>query len=132
MKILANKRFWTLLFYAWIITVYILTSKAGQPDSAFENESLIRLDYIKHFLAYFFIPVLYYMASGAFLEKIFKDKYYLILLGILFSILTEIQQYWIVGRVFNYWDLTLNLIGFLLGLSVGKYITGFLKRITVS
>ncbi len=127
MKFLRKKQFWTLVFYAWLVTIYLLTSSPGSPDSVSESILGVRIDYIKHFLAFFLIPVFYFFACGAFLEKIFRDKYYIFLLAVLFSILTEIQQYWIAGRIFNLWDMIFNMAGLLLGIPAGKFFARYLK-----
>ena len=121
MKIFKIKILWTILFYGWLLLIYILTS-SSLPGETPETAFGFRLDYLEHFIVYFFIPVLYYISQGAYLEKIFKDAYYVFLLGILFAILTEIQQYYIEGRAFNPVDLVLNVLGFLSGIPAGRKI----------
>lgn len=87
-----------------------------------QNEGGFRFDYLEHFILYAAIPVIYFLAKGAYLDRVIKDRYYIILLGILFSLLTEIQQYFIPTRSFNPVDLILNIAGFLVGLLAVKYL----------
>ena len=105
-----------------MIFIYIMTSRVfpgkEQTDEAFG----FRLDYPEHFIVYMLIPVFYYLSRGAYLQKIFRDAYYVFLLGMLFSILTEIQQYYIEGRAFNMIDLALNVAGFLVGIPAGRFV----------
>jgi len=128
MKIIRNKKVWTLIFYAWLLGVFILTSMTFSEVVKEQNESGFRFDYLQHFILYAIIPVLFYFAEGAGLRRIFKDKYYLFLLGLLFAILTEIQQFYIPGRSFNPVDLVLNIGGFIIGIFIGRYLYNKLVR----
>jgi VanZ family protein len=96
-----------------------MTFKEQNPS---REDSGLRIDYLEHFFLYAIIPILYFLSRGAGLKKLFKDNYYLILLGILFALLTEIQQYFIPGRSFNPVDLFLNLAGFITGIFAGQYL----------
>ncbi len=122
MRLIRNKKIWTVAFYLWLTAIYILTSMTFSDSVKEQNESGFRFDYLQHFLLYAIIPILYFFAEGAGLKKIFKDNYYLILLGLLFAILTEIQQYYIPGRSFNPIDLGLNVSGFVGGIFLGRFL----------
>lgn len=122
MKIIRNKKVWTVIFYAWLLGVFILTSMTFSAAVKEQNESGFRFDYLQHFILYAIIPVLFYFAEGAGLRRIFKDEYYIFLLGLLFTILTEIQQFYIPGRSFNPVDLGLNIAGFIGGIFLGRYL----------
>lgn len=122
MNILRNKNFWTALFWFWIIALVLFTSISFSPEMQKQNEGGFRFDYLEHYILYAVIPILYTLARGAYLKILIKDRYYIILLGILFSLLTEIQQHFISGRSFNPIDLILNLAGFLSGLLVVNYV----------
>lgn len=122
MKWYKNTRIWTPAFYLWLLALLVLTSISFSPEMKKQNEGGFRFDYLEHFILYAAIPVLYFLADGASLKKIIKDNYYIILLGILFSVLTEIYQYFIPGRSFNPIDLMLNLGGFIAGILISKFI----------
>lgn len=122
MTLIRNKKIWTAAFYLWLAGIYILTSMTFSDAVKEQNDSGFRFDYLQHFLLYAIIPVLYFFAEGAGLKKLFKDNYYLILLGLLFAILTEIQQYYIPGRSFNPLDLGLNVAGFVCGIFLGRFL----------
>lgn len=113
---------WTLIFYAWVIIVLILSSIQLPGKDAVGEATSFRFDYLEHFFVYLLIPVLYYLSEGAWLNKLFKDAYYIFLIGLLFSVLLEIQQYYIESRSFNPVDLLLNVSGFLAGIPLGKKI----------
>ncbi|MFW5644467.1 MAG: VanZ family protein [Bacteroidota bacterium] len=119
---ISYKNIWAAIFYLWLTGVYILMSMSYSGSGQEQNESGFRFDYLLHFLLYAIIPILYFFAEGAGLKKIFKENYYLILLGLLFAILTEIQQYYIPGRSFNPIDLGLNVTGFISGIFLGRFL----------
>lgn len=128
MKLIRNKKIWTTAFYLWLLGIYILTSITFSDSVKEQNESGFRFDYLEHFLLYAIIPILYFFAEGAGLKKVFKDNYYLILLGLLFAILTEIQQYYMPGRSYNPVDLGLNVAGFVSGIFLGRFLYRKLAR----
>ena len=128
MKTTHTKTIWTLLFYLWIIAILVLTSVSFGDGARKQNDGGLRLDYLQHFIVYSGVPVLFFLSRGAGLNRIFRSSYYLLLLGILFCILTEVQQYYIPGRSFNPIDLGLNLAGFFTGLFAGRYISKTLYR----
>ncbi len=121
MKIFKNKSIWTAAFYFWLIGIYILTSMTFSEGIQKETDNGFRTDYLEHFLLFVILPVLYFFAEGAGLKKLFNDNYYILLIGLLFAVLTEIQQYYIPGRSFNPIDLILNITGFISGIYIGKY-----------
>ncbi len=122
MKFLRNKILWTVIFYAWLIVIFILTSVSFSNEIAAKEETGLRWDYFEHFFFFFAIPILYFFAEGAFLSKIIKNNYIIILLGLTFSAFTEIQQIYIEGRSFNPKDLILNLSGLIIGILLGKFL----------
>lgn len=116
MKLNRNYIFWTIVFYLWIAALLIFTTISFSPQMKEQNEGGFRFDYLEHFILYAAIPVIYFLAKGAYIERLIKSPRYIILLGILFSTITEVQQYFIPSRSFNPIDLLLNLLGFASGL----------------
>ncbi len=110
--------FWSIAFYLWCITILFLTSMPFTSGTRQPVDGGFRFDYLEHFILFFAVPALYYLSSGAWINRIIRDPYYVFLIGILFSLLTEIQQYKIPGRSFNYIDLLLNLGGYLAGVFI--------------
>lgn len=123
MKWLRNKILWTSIFYLWIASLFVLTSISFSTGMKKQNEGGFRLDYLEHFFFYAAIPVFYLLAKGAYLDSIIKSPRYIILLGVLFSTITEVQQYFIPARSFNPIDLILNLGGFAFGLLLVEFLS---------
>ena len=122
MKFLRNKILWTVVFYTWLIVLFILTSVSFPNKIIPKEETVLRWDYFEHFFFFLAIPIFYFFAEGAFLTKLIKNNYIILLLGLTFSAFTEIQQFYIEGRSFNPKDLILNLSGFIIGILLGKFL----------
>lgn len=120
MKIFRNKQLWTAVFYIWLIALLVLTSMSFPNKITPEEESGLRWDYFEHFFLYLVIPVLYFFSNGAYLHRLFKQTYYILIMGLIFVSLTEIQQYFIEGRSYNPLDLVLNISGYLTGIPLGR------------
>lgn len=118
MKLKRNYIFWTIVFYLWIAALIVFTSISFSPQMKEQNEGGFRFDYLEHFILYAAIPVIYLLAKGACIERLIKSPRIIILLGFLFSLITEVQQYFIPSRSFNPIDLLLNLLGFASGLII--------------
>lgn len=126
-----NKKLgWSFLFYNWIIILAIFTTIPFSTAVEKQSETGFRLDYLEHFFFYSFIPVLFIFADGAYLNRIIRKKYYLLLLGLIFSSLTEIHQHFIPSRSFNPIDLGLNISGFIFGSLIGPYIHKLLIKLS--
>ncbi len=120
-----NQRFRLILtagFYIWLVTLYILTALPGGNGPEKYSDSPVRWDYFEHFFLFMLIPVLFFFSGGAGL-KITKRRTGIILIiaGLLYAIMAEVQQIFIPGRAFNPIDLVLNLSGLLLGIPAGRY-----------
>jgi len=112
-----NKNVFRILFWLSLATITIASIIPQffpqhiiiSPDFSF------RLDYILHFLSYFFL------ASFLTIWKLSKDKKYRLILfitifGIIVSSIFEIIQYFLPSRTFNPYDMLCNFSGFLIGL----------------
>lgn len=113
-----KKIFWSIIFYLWCAAILVLTTMPFTSGTKQPESGGFRFDYLEHFMLFFALPALYYLSSGAWINRMIRDPYYIFLVGILFSLLTEIQQYKIPGRSFNYIDLLLNLGGYLTGVFI--------------
>ncbi len=127
-----NKNVFRILFWLSLATITIASIIPQffpqhiiiSPDFSF------RLDYILHFLSYFFL------ASFLTIWKLSKDKKYRLILfitifGIIVSSIFEIIQYFLPSRTFNPYDMLCNFSGFLIGLilSVTLLRMIFLKKV---
>ena len=112
-----NKNVFRILFWLSLATITIASIIPQffpqhiiiSPDFSF------RLDYILHFLSYFFL------ASFLTIWKLSKDKKYRLILfitifGIIVSSIFEIIQYFLPSRTFNPYDMLSNFSGFIIGL----------------
>ena len=112
----------TVGFYVWVVTLYILTALPGTKGPEKFSESPIRWDYFEHFFLFMLIPVLFFMSGNAGLRvKTQRKGILLIIAGIVYAVLAEVQQIIIPGRAFNPVDLALNLSGILVGILVGRF-----------
>ena len=111
------KKLWLALFIACLLVIILLSVIPLSREAASGGESLIRLDYLQHFLAYFSFGSLYLLwrSNGRF--RINRVELGLISLAITgFSVLTELVQIYIPGRAFNPLDVMYNLSGVLFSL----------------
>lgn len=112
-----NKNVFRILFYLSVATITIASIIPQffpqrikiSPDFSF------RLDYVLHFLSYFFL------ASFLTIWKFSKDKKYRLILfitifGIIVSSIFEIIQYFLPSRTFNPYDMLCNFSGFIIGI----------------
>ena len=112
-----NKSVFRILFWLSLATITI-ASITPQFFPQHINVSPIfsfRLDYVLHFLSYFFL------ASFLTIWKFSKDKKYRLILfitifGIILSSIFEIIQYFLPSRTFNPYDMLCNFSGFLIGI----------------
>jgi len=80
------------------------------------NPFQIRLDYVLHFMVYFFICLYYILGrlNGVYIFRKKSLKKYI--LAVLFlALVTEIVQIWIPSRSFNIIDSVYNFLGLSLG-----------------
>ena len=112
-----NKNAFRILFWlslaiisiASIIPQFFPQRVKISPDFSF------RLDYVLHFLIYFFL------ASFLTIWKFSKDKkcqliLFITIFGIIVSSIFEIIQYFLPSRTFNPYDMLCNFSGFIIGL----------------
>ena len=120
--ILYKKNLWMILFWGWSIIVVILTSMPTNPKIIEQDEVfLIRLDYLEHIFFFTVQSFLFFFAYPLYQVKKGKIKLlFWLLAGIFFASITEIYQYFIPGRTFNFIDLALNNSGILLGIPAGR------------
>lgn len=102
-----------ILLIIWISAVIILSSTPDLPTLKIHpGGSVIRLDYLIHFLEY---AITAFLALFAFDRKEFSKDYkkytFIIIMVLVFAIGDEYHQKLIPGRTFNYGDLLSNTIG---------------------
>ena len=114
------------IFWGWTILIVLLTSMPSNPDILHQKkDAIIRLDYLEHIFFFVVLTILYYMAYLTIAGQITRIKLiYWLAGGIVFASITEIYQIIIPGRAYNPVDLVLNLAGLVIGIPLGKWITG--------
>ena len=112
-----NKNVFRILFWLSFATITIASIIPQFFPQCFKisPDFSFRLDYILHFLSYFFL------ASFLTIWKFSKDKKYRLILfitifGIIVSSIFEIIQYFLPSRTFNPYDMLCNFSGFLIGI----------------
>ncbi len=116
-----KKLFWTILFWGWTILVVFLTAMPYNPEKIIKNKNFwIRPDYIEHLSFYVILALLFF---PYYLNRKKSDKPMRLIIwgisGILFAVITEFYQIYIPNRSFNYWDMSLNLLGIFTGIVLG-------------
>jgi VanZ family protein len=85
------------------------------------NNSIYRVDYALHALAFFILPILAFLAASNKLGFSSKLWWFMIILSLLVAILTEFVQIYVPGRRFNPLDIYSNLLGLLIGVVTVKF-----------
>jgi VanZ family protein len=106
--------FLLILWYIILVTINLLPKQFRQE--LISEEKFFRLDYLVHFISFFLLGFLYVLI------KFFKSEKKLILRDLLFVIIgtasgicIEFAQKMVPNRSFNPKDMSLNLIGFVIG-----------------
>ena len=127
--IIRFKPFFKAFFWIWLIFILVISSTPKLPDLKLQlDESVIRIDYIIHFIEYFLLV-------GFFLIwriKINLNPTILIILltlliGMATGLVDEFHQKIITGRTYNPIDMLSNFLGVIAGVAT---ITLYLKIIS--
>lgn len=106
------------LFWTWLLLILTFSSIPELPGPDFETrDSILRLDYIIHFIEYFvLISLLLFWRGGK--NYHISTRFVLITLigSIVVATLDEYHQIWIPGRTFNPMDMYANFAGILTGM----------------
>lgn len=118
------------LLTAWVTAVVTVSSIPSLPTLAIETErSVIRLDYLIHFIEYGIMLVLALMAFSDRLFGIQTRKFVIVTVGIvLFAIIDEFHQKLIPGRSFNVKDIMSNVAGIMAGVIFFLVLAGLIRR----
>lgn len=124
------KPYSTYLLAAWMTAVITVSSIPSLPTLAIETErSVIRLDYLIHFIEYGIMLVLALMAFSDSLFGIQTRKFAIVTAGIvLFAIIDEFHQKLIPGRSFNVKDILSNVAGIMAGVIFFIVLSGLIRR----
>lgn len=124
------KPYSTYLLAAWMTAVITVSSIPSLPTLKLETESsVIRLDYLIHFMEYGIMLVLALMAFSDRLFGIQPRKLVIVTAGIvLFAIVDEFHQKLIPGRSFNVKDILSNITGITSGVIFYLLILKMLKK----
>lgn len=124
------KPYSTYLLAAWMTAVITVSSIPSLPTLAIETErSVIRLDYLIHFIEYGIMLVLALMAFSDRLFGIQPKKLVIVTAGIvLFAVVDEFHQKLIPGRSFNVKDILSNLAGIMAGVIFFIILSGLIRR----
>lgn len=111
-----NKKLNRIFLFIWIGIVTFLSVTPNTPNSSVKVRSLeFRIDYLEHFIVYFILGFLLFIAFPESFKKGMVLFGTAILLLVLFSAVTEFIQYFIPGRTYNPVDLILNSAGSIFG-----------------
>lgn len=118
------------LLTAWVTAVVTVSSIPSLPTLAIETErSVIRLDYLIHFIEYGIMLVLALMTFSDRLFGIQTRKLVIVTVGIvLFAIIDEFHQKLIPGRSFNVKDIMSNVAGIMAGVIFFLVLAGLIRR----
>ncbi|HOW38954.1 MAG TPA: VanZ family protein [Bacteroidales bacterium] len=118
------------LLAAWMTAVITVSSIPSLPTLKLETEgSVIRLDYLIHFMEYGIMIVLALMAFSDRLFSMQPGKLVIVTAGIvLFAIVDEFHQKLIPGRSFNVKDILSNVTGITSGVIFYLLILKMLKK----
>lgn len=110
-------KYWlTTLVSLGILVVVLL------PGSTIPNPKIVGLDKIVHFTMFFtwMVAVRY--------DFSFLKKWLLLLIGLFFSVLTELFQLFVEARSFEVYDLLADSIGVIAGLLLSPYLLSLIKK----
>ena len=117
------------LFWTWLLLILTFSSIPELPGPDFEmKNSILRLDYIIHFIEYFVLVSLLLFWRGGRDYRI-GTRFILITLigGIVIATLDEYHQIWIPGRTFNPVDMYSNYAGILTGMFISLLTLAILR-----
>ncbi|MCK5776717.1 MAG: VanZ family protein [Bacteroidales bacterium] len=116
-KLLEQKQLFKILFWAWGLIIFILSSLPNIPSQKINIwDEPFRLDYIEHFGVFIIWASFLVIWKMTNIEKFSVKTHIWFVLGtLLFAAADEIHQIWIPGRTFNPLDLIYNVSGLLMG-----------------
>ena len=127
--IIRFKPFFKAFFWIWLIFILVISSTPKLPDLKLQlDESVIRIDYIIHFIEYFLLVGFFLIWR---IKINLNPTILIILLTLLIGMATgfvdEFHQKIITGRTFNPIDMLSNFLGVIAGVAT---ITLYLKIIS--
>ncbi len=105
------------LFWTWLILILTVSSIPDLPGLELTTKDMLfRLDYLIHWIEYFFLLTFFLLWKGGKGYRISKPFVMLTLIGsLLIATLDEYHQLWIPGRTFNPMDMYANFAGIITG-----------------
>lgn len=105
-------------FIAWFFLIVVISSIPYLPIPKIRvSNSIVRLDYIIHFLEFFILSFFFIIWRLNKKSKVKLINFFLyIVLGVCIALLNEVYQKIIPGRTFNLIDSLFNCIGFAVGI----------------
>ena len=106
--------------YIYKIAVYytlflIILSWVPLPDFGYHRFQLFEIDKLLHFIMYFSLTILWYLAA----QNFFKSNFKLLLFATFFGFVLEILQHILpFGRYFDLEDLLANSLGVIFGIII--------------
>ena len=127
--IIRFKPFFKAFFWIWLIFILVISSTPKLPDLKLQlDESVIRIDYIIHFIEYFLLVGFFLIWR---IKINLNPTILIILLTLLIGMATgfvdEFHQKIITGRTYNPIDMLSNFLGVIAGVAT---ITLYLKIIS--
>ena len=105
------------LFWICFVTIILLNIIPNNNLTALSSDDFnFRIDYMLHLIAYMSLSVLFMLwRIEIFLNKKYAYILLFLVLGVIFSFVTELVQKYIPGRTFNPIDFYYNVVGILSG-----------------
>jgi VanZ family protein len=121
MRLVINSQLWSIVFALYIVALIIMNVIPNFTPTSLQldGDSVFRTDYILHILVFILLPVMYYFSRGrTFADRLLKNRRFIFIAGLFFSMFVELIQLGVPGRTFNPMDMVFNGGGYLLGVGV--------------
>jgi VanZ family protein len=124
--------FFKVLFYFYTVIILFLSLKPSyskEKEKKLELLFSIRMDYLKHFLAYAVFMLLFFLAFHPSIRKNSFFSFFLVFsAGLGFGVLIELLQIFVPGRAFNRVDIYYNSSGLLAGILIFLFLHRFFRE----
>ena len=119
-----------LLFWICFFAIILLNIIPNNNLTSLSSDNFnFRIDYMLHLIAYMSLSALFMLwRTEIFLNKKYAYIFLFLILGIIFSFVTELVQKYIPGRTFNPIDFYYNVVGILSGVLISSALMAFRRK----